>query len=63
MKREERICCCREDVETERHLCGLYHEVWTKYDVDVGVTVENLLSGDNYVDYIQECVDVRKKHV
>ena len=66
LKREERICCCGVDVETEKHFlleCGLYQEVREKHGVDRNCTIESVLSDDKYVDYILECAEARKKFV
>ena len=63
LSREQRLCHCGVDVETEKHFlldCGLYHEIREKYDVSNDLSVSRLLNDVNYVRYIKECMDTRK---
>ena len=63
LSREQRLCHCGVDVETEKHFlldCGLYHEIREKYDVSNDLSVSRLLNDVNYVSYIKECMDTRK---
>ena len=64
--REQRICHCGNDIETERHFlleCGLYHEMRAKHHIESMQTPVALLNNVEYVNFIRDCFDERKKYV
>ena len=63
LSREERLCHCGDEVETEKHFlleCGLYHEIRERYNVINELSISKVLNDINYINYIKECINKRK---
>ena len=64
LSRDERLCHCGDEVETEKHFlleCGLYHEIRDRYNIANELSISKVLNDINYIHYIKECIDQRKK--
>ena len=64
--REERLCYCGADVETERHFlleCGLYHAAREKYNISRDMSISSLLNDVHFLGYIKDCMTTRKTFV
>ena len=64
--REERMCYCGADVDTERHFlleCGLYHAAREKYNISRDMSISSLLNDVHFLGYIKDCMTTRKTFV